>query len=196
VKANEFNGNSWYNEEHQFNSIRRGLLNLDEDDLIILGFSDEIPKASTIRKLYEENFDTESFLMLNFYYFFLDTKYTDFGAGDYWYGNLITKKKYINNNLYQMVMKRGRNQKTISEGGWHFSFLGSSEFVHDKINSYAHTEFKHLSKDNIKQNMDNLQDPLGRNGATRFIGYEGLENLPIYIQKNISKYKKYFHKKE
>jgi len=192
VPSDEFTENSWYNEEHQFNSIQNGLSNANDDDLVILGFLDEIPRSSTIKKLIEENFDSVSFLLLNFYYFFLDTKYTDFSGGDYWYGNSISPRKYLGSNLYQFVMKRGRGENTINDGGWHFSFLGDSEFVLDKINSYAHTEFKHLSNDDIKHFINNLGDPLGRNGCTRFLGHEILENLPLYVQKNIDKFKKHF----
>jgi hypothetical protein len=45
----------------------------------------------------------------------------------------------------------------------------------------------------MKDFIDKLQDPLGRNGATWFCGHEKLEELPMYVQQNIEKYKKYIH---
>jgi hypothetical protein len=62
-----------------------------------------------------------------------------------------------------------------------------------KINSYAHNEFKHISKDTMEDHINNLRDPLGRGDSTVFSHYEKLEELPIYVQTNISKFKKYLH---
>jgi beta-1,4-mannosyl-glycoprotein beta-1,4-N-acetylglucosaminyltransferase len=193
VPANEFNDNSWHNEEQQFVSIQNGLINADENDIIIVGTLDEIPKSSTIKKLKNESFNSVGYLLQKFYYFFLDTKYEIWHQGDFWYGNLVTPRKHIGPNLYHFFLERQRGQNIINDGGWHFSFMGDYKAAVDKINSYAHTEFKHLTEDNIKEFICNLQDPLGRNSVTWFCGHEKIEELPIYVQQNIEKYKKYIH---
>jgi beta-1,4-mannosyl-glycoprotein beta-1,4-N-acetylglucosaminyltransferase len=193
VSANQFNDYTWHNEEQQWISIQNGLINSDENDMIIVGALDEIPKASTIKKLKEESFNSVGCLLQKFYYFFLDTKYEILHQGDFWYGNLITPRKFVGSNLYHFFLENRNGNVAINDGGWHFSFMGDYKTAVNKVNSYSHTEFKHLTEDNMKDFIDKLQDPLGRNGATWFCGHEKLEELPMYVQQNIEKYKKYIH---
>jgi beta-1,4-mannosyl-glycoprotein beta-1,4-N-acetylglucosaminyltransferase len=192
VSGDEFTNDTWYNEKHQFNCINRGLDNTNDEDLIILGAADEIPKNHIIHQL-KETYDNGLFvLMLKFYYFYLDTKY-EHSNQKYWKGNCVIKKKYLSDNLYETLKLRQAPSKVIEDGGWHFSFMGDVKNAIKKINSYAHNEFRHISENDMSELFEKLEDPLGRYGFSKFYAHEPLTELPTHVQKNLENYKKYLH---
>jgi beta-1,4-mannosyl-glycoprotein beta-1,4-N-acetylglucosaminyltransferase len=192
VKGDKFRDDTWYNEKYQFNSILDGLISAEDEDIIILGAADEIPRNSVIKSI-KENYNGDMYvLLLNFYYFYLDTKYNHNGRID-WNGNLLIKKKNINVELYEILKVRQYHQNIIPNGGWHFSFMGNAKHAITKINSYAHNEFKHINEDAMNTLLEDLRDPLGRDGFTNFFGYEPIENLPFYVQNNLELFKKNLH---
>lgn len=192
VKSDEFKNDTWYNEKHQFNRILDGLTGADDNDIIILGAADEIPRNSVIKSI-KENYSSDLYvLLLNFYYFYLDTKYEHNGQKD-WRGNILIKKKDITTELYEVLKKRQYHLNTVTNGGWHFSFMGDVKHAITKINSYAHDEFKHINEDTISELLKNLKDPLGRDGFTNFYGHEPVTNLPSHVQNNVELFKKYLH---
>jgi beta-1,4-mannosyl-glycoprotein beta-1,4-N-acetylglucosaminyltransferase len=193
IKSDEFTDKTWSNERLQFISCFRGLSDSTDDDLIIVGALDEIPKKETIQKLKDGNFNGIGYLYQNFYYFYLDTSYSIRNHGTKWFGNLVGNKKYIIDDIYHYFIQRQKGQNLIEDGGWHFSFLGDAKNAITKINSYAHDEFKHISENDMVDYIQNLKDPLGRDGDTTFSHYENIENLPLYVQENINKFKKYIH---
>ena len=192
IKSEEFTSDTWYNERLQFSSILRGLTNAEPEDFVIIGAADEIPKKSTIERLINQNFNSIGHLQQMFFYFYLDTKYRIASDGDYWVGNCVSRKKHIENNLYEVFMRRQKKENLIDKGGWHFSFMGDFEHAYKKINSYAHDEFKYISKEEMKSHVENLRDPLGRS-ITWFTGHENIENLPKYVGNNLDKFKKNLH---
>ena len=191
VKSDEFNNDTWHNERKQFDSIIKGLEIASEDDLIILGAADEIPRKETIENLKNLDLDKIWYIQQTWFYFYLDTRYyNEHGNNSLWVGNCISKKKNLINNLYPIFMERYHTHNIIPNSGWHFSFMGNSEHVLKKINSYAHNEYKHLTLENIEDFLGNLSDPLGRSNM-KFLGYEKIESLPNFVKSNIVKFKKY-----
>jgi beta-1,4-mannosyl-glycoprotein beta-1,4-N-acetylglucosaminyltransferase len=193
IKGEEFNDNSWHNEKLQFSSCLRGLNDAESDDLIILGALDEIPKKTTLEKLKNENYDGIGYLYQDFYYFYLDTVYEIKNEGCKWFGNVVGRKKHVEGDIYHYFMQRQKGKNLIDDGGWHFSFLGDAKNAITKIRSYAHYEFNHLTESNMIDFIENLKDPLGRGDDTKFLHHEKIENLPLYVQENIDKFKKHIH---
>ena len=66
VKSDEFNNDTWHNERKQFDSIIKGLEIASEDDLIILGAADEIPRKETIENLKNLDLDKIWYIPLEF----------------------------------------------------------------------------------------------------------------------------------
>ena len=151
-------------EQHQRNSISKGLERANDNDLIILSDSDELPdmsKLSQIRK---------------------GTKFTAFSQKMFMYklnlqnlneNNWIGSKVCLKKNL--PVLQKLRDMKfkkysfwridkrniQIIEGGWHFSFLQSPADISKKIKSFSHGEFnteettnENLIKEKIEKNED------------------------------------------
>jgi beta-1,4-mannosyl-glycoprotein beta-1,4-N-acetylglucosaminyltransferase len=201
------------NESMSFNYIRHGLHNAKDDDIIIVGPLDEIPKASTIKKLMDGgSFNSPKFFWISVHYYFFDTLFKHaiqyYPNGRDWIGSLITPKRSLHqdiyqqfdsrNPLYQTLTSEGKpppNGDIIEDGGWHFSFIGDSEFIVNKLNSFAHMEWNHLTEEEIEDFIVNLSDPTGQKPGAPFYGYEKLENLPVYIQQNMDRFGKYFRKK-
>jgi beta-1,4-mannosyl-glycoprotein beta-1,4-N-acetylglucosaminyltransferase len=196
IPAEEFNDNTSHNEKHQFSSVTRGITNADDDDLIMLSALDEIPKASTINSLKSHGITTSKVFKQNFYYFYLDTRYTEHHVDDpmfsFWNGTIIFPYKTLStNNIYDIFMSRSFTLEKINDGGWHFSFMGDAQHAHTKLHSYLHPEFKGLTIEQLETFRNNLVDPLGRAGATEFIKFDKINELPNYVQENLNKYGKY-----
>jgi beta-1,4-mannosyl-glycoprotein beta-1,4-N-acetylglucosaminyltransferase len=201
VPSSDFTSDSWVNEAMSFNYIRHGLINANENDIIILSALDEIPKPSTLNRLKDGSLNSPKFLWQNVYFYFFNTRFKH-GQID-WIGSVVLPKFCLGwdiyqafdqrHKLYQFLNTASKPESVVADGGWHFSFVGDSKFIIDKLNTFAHTEHKHLSEHDIQSFIDGLTDPLGRNTVSSFYGYERIENLPLYIQQNTQKFKKYFH---
>lgn len=206
VKKEEFTANAWQNEAHTFNKITEGLKNCENEDLILISALDEIPKPELIKELKKQELTDRIklneikgvHLEMKLFYFYLNTKYKEihFSNKSSWIGTYLTSYKNLSKekNLYELAIKRRKLGPIITNCGWHFSFLGDEKQNITKINSYSHSEFNYLNQEQIKTNIKNLNDPLGRvndMNQTIFDGFEPLEMLPEYIQKNKEKFSKY-----
>lgn len=176
-----------HNEEMSWNYIINGLKNAEEEDLILLSALDEIPNKSAIQNAIEMN-NFPKCVFMQFYQYYLNTIFNIMGVQG-WRGTFITKFKNLQkNNLYNFI--GNRQSCPIIKGGWHFSFLGNEDNVWTKVHSYTHSEFNFFSKEHYKNVIADLKDPFNRN-ETYFIGIEDVKNLPIHVQNNLEKYKKY-----
>ena len=82
--------NPWARENFQRNCISKGLVNADEDDLIIISDLDEIPNMEQIKK-FNPNMRYAVFKQKHFYY-----KINLQGQNNpFWYGSKICVKKYL-----------------------------------------------------------------------------------------------------
>ena len=200
-------------ENYQRNCIKEGLLNINDNDLIMVSDVDEIPNL--------ENVDFGSiknklifFEQKNFYYKF--NLYIDnlewYGSKGCKFKNLespqwlrnIKGKKYSFLRLDTLFSKnKYQNIKLIEDGGWHFSYLKNAKGIEEKLKSYLHHreyDMEPLGIDRINQmiksNMPvyNLKtDKL----KSKFTFSDQLktaknEELPDYVQKNIEKYNQWF----
>ena len=140
-------------EQHQRNSILKGLKNCNENDLIILSDVDEIPDLTKLNKFNKKNkyavFSQKAFA----YKLNLFNK-----AEDNWHGSKMCLKKDLKSPQWLRNLKfkkypfwridKPRNLQIIENGGWHFAYLLKPEGISKKIQSFAHGE------DNKKDNTD------------------------------------------
>jgi hypothetical protein len=178
------------NEILSWNYIINGLTNANDDDIIILSALDEIPDSKLITNIIENN-RFPICMNMGFYQYYLNTKFNvngDLG----WRGSYFNKFKNLDkSNLFSFIESR-KNDTILIDGGWHFTFLGNEEQVYNKVQNYTHSEFNEFSKDHYKNVISNLKDPFDRN-ETIFVCVEDLEKLPIYIQNNSEKFRKYLY---
>lgn len=154
--------NPWENENHQRNSIDKGikLLDLKNEDIIIISDVDEIPDPETIKTFKNNNIiKTLMSLHQDLYYYNLTCKFN----GVWGLSKIINYETYKTINSPQAIRMSGGHP--IEKGGWHFSYFGNTEFIMNKINSFAHQEFNNQyinNQQNIEYAMLNNVDLYGR----------------------------------
>lgn len=160
---------SWEYENFQRNCISLGLKKAMPDDIIIVSDVDEIPNPKTI----EDNIhllDSVKIFSLKQKLFYF---YVNMYCNSTWRGPSLSKFKNIR-TPQKMRNKRYRNP--ISNGGWHYSYLGGSEKILKKIDSTAHTEFnsdEFKNIDHINKSMKYGSDIFKRGKSFKIVDLEG-----------------------
>ena len=132
-------------EQHQRNSIIRGLQNCHNNDLIILSDVDEIPDLTKL-KLFDNKNRYAVFAQKNFDYKLNLLNETE----SEWHGSKICLKKHLRSPQWLRDLKfkkypfwridKIKNLQIIKDGGWHFSYLQNPKNLLEKIRSSSHGE--------------------------------------------------------
>jgi beta-1,4-mannosyl-glycoprotein beta-1,4-N-acetylglucosaminyltransferase len=188
IKDNHKYGHSLI-EQHQRNFLITGINKANDNDLILISDSDEIPdleKLNLIKKKFFAFSQKAYCYKLNL----LNPRENN------WIGSRGCKKQDLISaqKLRQIKFKNypfwridKQNLQIIDNAGWHFSYLLNLEKISEKIKSFSHSE------DNIKENteIDNLQKKI--NSLTHPTKNYKLElvkidkTFPEYIQNNMTK---------
>lgn len=166
---------------YQKDSVRRGLYNCQDEDIIMFSDCDEIPNPDLIplcKEFLEDN-KFFSFSQIGYYYYLNMLKEHN------WKGTRIGKYKDLKNYSYNEL--RGNNWPTLTEGGWHFSYMGGPEKVRTKIMSFSAQEMNNPRViQSIETNIENGIDPFFRGNLTKV---DLDESYPKFLLENIEKYK-------
>jgi len=182
-------------EQHQRNSLVRGLKNSNDNDLIILSDVDEIPDLTKLNIFNKKNkYAVFSQKMFNYKINLLNETENN------WHGSKICLKKNLKSPQWLRNLKfkkypfwridKIRNIQIIENGGWHFSYLQDAEKISKKIKSFAHGEFNNANFAN-SQNIKNKISQ-GKDIFDREIKYKKVEidsTFPEYIINNKEKLK-------
>lgn len=185
LQTNRFN--RWAQHDYgrdffQKECVRRPLINCEDDDIILVSDADEIPNPEILLNLKELDLDNNRYSLNQTMYFY----YLNIFKESTWYGTKISKYKNIKNISFNEL--RGDESLTIkiTNGGWHFSFMGGKEMVKTKMMSYS---AKDMANDHvlssISENMENNIDPFFRGGLTKV---EIDSTYPKYILNNLENY--------
>jgi beta-1,4-mannosyl-glycoprotein beta-1,4-N-acetylglucosaminyltransferase len=201
-----FVDNQQWRYEHLQRNVLRGF-SFNVGDVIIYTDADEILRDESVVKAFEASGkDIISLQMeLGFYYFNVRVNKADMPEATYHLAPCFESKWHMGkilkvDLLYQWVNLYSIRQYNLWEpkrdmipnAGWHFSNLGSSERVYNKLKAISHCddpEFSDISVVNIKNRMANLKDPLGREG----VEFEIHDDLPKYITDNRERFREYFY---
>lgn len=194
VSKNEFRtDDAWYNENLQRRKLLQGISKASSDDLILIADCDEIVSANSLnfaKTLFQGTSDNPAYIFeQNLYYWYLNTR-----ANNYVWANAgIAKKKTIEDIGTQSFKSNVKSLSfpRIKNGGWHFSYLGDSEQVKQKIDNFAHTECSHIRESDLKVYREKLTDPLGRTNEGIDLVIDPINTMPEYIQNNIDRFSKY-----
>jgi beta-1,4-mannosyl-glycoprotein beta-1,4-N-acetylglucosaminyltransferase len=147
----------WERRTHQVNALVRGLGAAGPDDLVILSDVDEIPRADVVRAAAANppgRFDVHCFELRMFYY------YVNLESEERWLrsGPRAVQRRFLNGmerlrkvkgassggfrDLFRSLhawrmMGRPVRRITVPDAGWHFTYLGGVEAIHEKIRAYA-----------------------------------------------------------
>jgi len=194
--------NPWARENFQRNCISKGLVNAEEDDLIIISDLDEIPNMEQIRK-FNPKMKYAVFKQKHFYYKLnLQSQKNPF-----WYGSKICVKKHLKSPQWLRNLKfkkrpfwridKHRLNNILESGGWHFCNLKSAEELLYKYKNLCETNDPHVFKEKIEEKYLNLNEiekkiTLGKDIIGREDNYKKIEidnSFPKYILNNIKQYK-------
>ena len=191
-------------ENHQRNSILKGLINSKEDDLVIISDLDEIPDPISF-KYFKKEMRYACFKQKHFYYKFnLQSK-----KNPYWFGSRICVKKYLKSPQWLRDLKfkkrpfwrldKLRLNNIIESGGWHFCNLKNPKNLlykyqnlcetNDPIHFKEKIEEKYLNLDEIKRRIDKREDIIGR--KDQFIKVDLDNSFPQFLLNNKSNYKEW-----
>lgn len=197
---------SWEYENYQRNCIAKGLADAKENDIILISDVDEIPNPDAVRnninndeiKIFEQN--------MYFYYLnYLDIKepiwksgtrmltYKQFQNGlndiDFQYCEYFVEK--LNKGTTATKIRMYKDGLYIKNGGWHFSYLGGTKAIINKITAFAHQEFNNeqfKQENELIQKIYDGKDLYNRNEHL----YRAVKlnpTYPKYILDNQEKYK-------
>jgi len=164
-------------ENHQRNSILKGLINSKDQDIIIISDLDEIPNPEVFNN-FKKEMRFAAFKQKHFYYKFnLQSK-----NNPYWLGSRICLKKYLISPQWLRDLKfkkrpfwrldKFRLNNIIENGGWHFCNLKKPESLLYKYKNLCETDdpihFKekiderYLNIEEIKKRINEGKDIIGR----------------------------------
>ena len=211
-KTRKYIFNAAYRENGQRDYIKKGLINAENSDFILISDVDEIPDLSKInfQKIKEKII---LFKQDMFYY-----KFNLYLPNLIWTGTKGCKKKYLNSSQWLRNIKDRKysffridtffsktkyiSVKTINNGGWHFTNIKTAKEIEYKLRSYLHhREFdqQSLTVNEINEiiknkraiydlKVDKTSFKIGNgNMLTKF----EINKLPIYIQNNKENFKEW-----
>ena len=196
----------------QRESLKRGLVETSDDDLILISDLDEIPNLKNLEFSKIKNniiiFEQKMF------YYKLNLHYKNFK----WFGTKGTKKKNlispqwirnIKNKKYpwwrlDVIISKEKYSKIlfVEDGGWHFTCIRTPEDLEKKMLNFAHhyefedsglkvKDLEKLMKEKKVMYAHNLDKR--ENKWSGGANLEKIENfqLPDYIKKNLNKFHKW-----
>ena len=155
----------WKNENFIRNNLANGLYDAKPNDWIMISDLDEIPKPESICK-YNPKYLRGDFDQRYYSYFLNNYWLGDVGADnqvkpqsniwrgskittyqyfiDFFNGNATSVRSYKSSGIWRSIKRswfKRFNVQLIPDGGWHFTWIFSSENIIKKIQSTAHQEF-------------------------------------------------------
>jgi beta-1,4-mannosyl-glycoprotein beta-1,4-N-acetylglucosaminyltransferase len=157
-----------------------------DTDWIILSDADEIPHPATVETV-RDNHAARSHI--NVFEQYLSYYYLNARADFLWQGSRMVTfgmlKTILHGDMQQLRVSPGTLTAT---GGWHFSYTGGEDRIHDKISSFAHTELDTSEvHGRINAHLRNLTDPFGRGIEWHVIPIDS--TFPWPVQDNPENYK-------
>ena len=178
----------WHREIYS----RNAMVNLDifnDDDLIIMSDGDEIPNPEILEQASEwVSDDTHFTFEQSCYAYWMNNLYSD-----KWFGTRAATYKYVNNTTVDDIREGTEDESkitgsVITNGGWHFTYLGNEDHIRQKINSFCDRHFDVPEvTENISKNLEDGNDVLNRT----HISYRKVDlddSFPQYIIDNQEKY--------
>tara|TARA_B100001287_G_scaffold240510_1_gene214945 strand:- start:165 stop:968 length:804 start_codon:yes stop_codon:yes gene_type:complete len=161
IKVGNFKKNwspNFIRENFQRNAIQNCIENCNEKDLILVSDADEIPNLENLNNIEIKRFAL--FKQISFLYKLnLVEHWNWLGTGICYYKYLkspqwLRDKRFLRRGFLRRIFFK---TQIIDNGGWHFSYLKSPDNILKKVQSFAHSEFKDISLDHIKQSMNNMK---------------------------------------
>ena len=161
------------------------ILSLKDNDFLLISDIDEIFRPNIVRAMAKQS--GRFVIHMPMYYYYVNLFVQD------WYHPKASSLKTLS-DPNDMRTGTENNFHYISNGGWHFSYLGSPEQIQYKLKTFAHDEFdseEYTNIENIKNSINSKEDLFHRFGNNKFKIQKIDSSWPTYILENINKYKEF-----
>lgn len=136
--------NSWVREKYQRHSLSKGLYDLNPNDIVVTSDADEIPRASYLEAIKEDQNDYERYILA---VPLLQFKINFMKVHEFYRcpnimvtrGRAYTDPQQEREYTFNWTPKP-RDFVYLEHGGWHFSYFGDDSHAVTKIKNFAHTE--------------------------------------------------------
>lgn len=132
----------WTRERHQRNTIMRGLEDLHNTDVVVLGDVDEVPRATSLAALLLRSDWRLRGLQQRLFHYHMDVRCVGSPRGDVAW-TMVARGEVLRRTSCEEL----RSQRHLPErwgwekdAGWHFSFLGGVEAIQEKLGAFSHAE--------------------------------------------------------
>lgn len=177
----------WRREFQQREMTRFGMLDIDDDDIVINSDVDEIPNPKSLLeiKTWCES-DKIYGLRQKVYNYYLNLNNLN---EDGWWGPKISKYGNIKNqSINELRCIKDDTIHSIWDGGWHFTSMGGIDAIRKKIESWGHQEYNNdFIKNNIEQRVREGKDIFFRDD-TPYVRVELDSSFPDYLTQNLQLY--------
>ena len=150
---------------------------------------DEIPNPEILDQASEwVSDDTHFTFEQSCYAYWMNNLYSD-----KWFGTRAATYKYVNNTTVDDIREGTEDESKITgsiitNGGWHFTYLGDENHIRQKINSFCDRHFDVPEViENISKNLEGGTDVLNRTHIT-YSTVDLDDSFPQYIIDNQEKY--------
>ena len=178
----------WHREIYSRNAVM-DLDIFENNDLIVTSDGDEIPNPEVLEHASEwVSDDTHFTFEQSCYAYWVNNLYSD-----KWFGSRAATYKYMKDTTVDDIREGTEDESkitgsVITNGGWHFTYLGDEHHIRQKINSFCDRHFDVPEvTENISKNLDSGKDVLNRS----HISYRRVDlddSFPQYIIDNQEKY--------
>jgi beta-1,4-mannosyl-glycoprotein beta-1,4-N-acetylglucosaminyltransferase len=148
-----------------------------DGDFVLMSDVDEIPNPDEFHNL--KSGDLNIFEQ-KIYYYTINNRIRNLP----WLGTRAVDVSSFSQTPQEYRDQRGGN--IIKNGGWHFSYLGDSDLMKEKVEAFSHQEYNdEYHKGRIAERVLNNQDLFGRDGIEFEREEINSDNYPKYVLENI-----------
>jgi len=164
--------NQWARENAQREWIGQALAAAGDDDIILQSDVDEIPRAVVVRNVKPRvpvAFDQ------TFHPFAVDWVHPE-----RWRGTVACRVRHLSGSTAFSRMRNLRNiAPAIPDAGWHFSWVGGTDYALHKLASFCHPEIADRTADGLRDDVF-LSEGIHVDGA-RLAPYDG-DDWPRWVK--------------
>lgn len=203
----------WKIEFFQRDSIVKGLVKCNPNDVILISDVDEIPDRDILKKQLTNGVNKIYGLKMDMFMYYLDNKLIFDGGSNMtkqeskngiWHCTallpykLLKKKPYRIRKEIMRTIRRGPKYEIIPNAGWHFTYIGGAKKIIEKLEAFSHTEYnfqKYKDEKNIHDLIQNGKDLFGRDLEFEIV--EKDYKFPIYLksEEGRNKFRDFFFSK-
>ena len=202
----------WKLEFFQRDSILKGLVNCNLDDVVLISDVDEIPNSIVLKQSLDKGISKIYGLKMDMFMYFLNNKLIyDEGSNmtkeeakdGIWHCTallpykLLKKRPHKLRKIIMRTKRRGELYEIIANAGWHFTYIGGVKNIVKKIEAFSHSEFnlnEFKDEKNILKLINDGKDLFGRDMEFEIVDED--YKFPKYLKskEGLDQFKDYFYK--